>query len=235
MRLPVTTLEVFNAIARAGTLNGAAAELGVTPSTVSHRLADFRRRHPDIALEISFDEGLDDLRARSFHAGFRLGGLIDDDMVAVRVAPAQPLAVLASSDYLTRHGTPGTPSDLLKHECIRYRFRTSDQLASWDFTGPDGEYRADVTGRLIVNSLDALYGLVSEGQGLGYSFARYVPRGLRGSARAAPLVPLFADVAKPAPALFACFPKEYRNLAVLRAFIDHLRDGDEQNEEQNSP
>lgn len=294
MRLPVSTLEVFNAIARAGSLNGAASALGVTPSTVSHqlkaleawmgtalfvrttrqialtdagralvrgtepafgqleeavrsaqdlgagprgelritmptfaydlvvgpRLADFRMRHPDIAIEISLDESLDDLRGRSFHAGFRLGGRIDDDMVAVRLAPAQRIAVLASEAYLAKHGVPETPADLLQHECIRYRFKTSDQLAPWVFEGPDGEYRVDVAGHLIVNSLDVLYEQVGAGLGLGYSFAHYAPNGLEG----APLIPLFADVAKPVPALFAYFPREYRNLGILRTFIDHMRD-----------
>ncbi|MEM6986951.1 MAG: LysR family transcriptional regulator, partial [Pseudomonadota bacterium] len=38
MRLPLATLEVFDAIARAGTMRGAADRLGVQPSTVSHQL-----------------------------------------------------------------------------------------------------------------------------------------------------------------------------------------------------
>jgi len=38
MRLPLTTLEVFTAIARQGSLRGAAESLGVKPSTVSHQL-----------------------------------------------------------------------------------------------------------------------------------------------------------------------------------------------------
>lgn len=295
MRLPLAALEIFNAIARAGSLNGAASELGVKPSTVSHqlkalearmgtalfvrttrqialtdagrallhgtgpafdqmeeavvsakdvgassrgelrvtmptfvydlvvgpRLASFRARHPAIAIEISFGEALDDLRGQSFHAGFRLGDRIDDAMIAVRVAPAQRLAVVASEGYLAKHGVPATTADLLQHECIRYRFKTSGQLAPWIFEGPDGEYRVDVEGHLIVNSLGVLYAQVGAGLGLAYSFAHYAPNGLGG----APLVPLFADIAKPVPALFAYFPREYRNLGILRLFIDHMRDG----------
>ena len=38
MRLPLTTLEIFDAIAREGTLRGAANRLGLQPSTVSHQL-----------------------------------------------------------------------------------------------------------------------------------------------------------------------------------------------------
>lgn len=38
MRLPLAMLEVFEAIARAGSMRGAAEQLGLTPSTVSHQL-----------------------------------------------------------------------------------------------------------------------------------------------------------------------------------------------------
>jgi len=38
MRLPLATLEIFDAIARAGSFKGAANKLGIQPSTVSHQL-----------------------------------------------------------------------------------------------------------------------------------------------------------------------------------------------------
>ena len=38
MRLPLTTLEIFDAIAREGSFKGAANRLGLQPSTVSHQL-----------------------------------------------------------------------------------------------------------------------------------------------------------------------------------------------------
>jgi len=44
MRLPLALLEVFDAIARAGSMRGAAETLGVTPSTVSHQLKALERQ-----------------------------------------------------------------------------------------------------------------------------------------------------------------------------------------------
>ena len=38
MRLPLTTLEIFNAIAETGSLRAAGEHLGLQPSTVSHQL-----------------------------------------------------------------------------------------------------------------------------------------------------------------------------------------------------
>ncbi|MGO4836584.1 LysR family transcriptional regulator, partial [Rhizobiaceae sp. 2RAB30] len=44
MRLPLALLEVFDAIARAGSMRGAAEALGVTPSTISHQLKALERQ-----------------------------------------------------------------------------------------------------------------------------------------------------------------------------------------------
>lgn len=44
MRLPLAPLEIFDAIARAGSLRGAADRLGVQPSTVSHQLRALETR-----------------------------------------------------------------------------------------------------------------------------------------------------------------------------------------------
>ncbi len=44
MRLPLALLEVFDAIARAGSMRGAAETLGVTPSTISHQLKALERQ-----------------------------------------------------------------------------------------------------------------------------------------------------------------------------------------------
>jgi DNA-binding transcriptional LysR family regulator len=38
MRLPLTKLEIFNAIAEQGSLKGAGQSLGIEPSTISHQL-----------------------------------------------------------------------------------------------------------------------------------------------------------------------------------------------------
>ena len=44
MRLPLATLEIFNAIAREGSLRAAAQALGLKPSTVSHQLKNLEQQ-----------------------------------------------------------------------------------------------------------------------------------------------------------------------------------------------
>ena len=247
MRLPLSTLEIFDAIAREGSFKGAANRLGLQPSTVSHQLktleaqlntsliirttrslslteagrallrgaspafdqltqavetarsvghiprgvlrlamADFvyelhvssalesfRTAYPEIEIEMSLTDALTDLLAEELHAGFRLGDRIAPDMVAVRLSPYEPLAILASPSYLARHGTPTTPADLLKHNCIRYRFPTSRQIAPWTFKDEGQDYTVEVTGMLVANTLPAIVDLAVKGHGLIFTFENY--------------------------------------------------------------
>ena len=294
MRLPLATLEIFDAIARAGSFKGAAARLGLQPSTVSHQLkaleaqlgtaliirttrslslteagrallrgagpafeqlADaidsarttghaargslrvampefvyklyvgpalksFREAYPEIELEMSFTEALSDIVGEELHAGFRLGDRIAQDMVAMRMTPPLNVAVMASPTYLRRRGTPGTPSDLLAHDCIRYRFQTSRQIAPWTFVQNDDEYVVAVAGSLIVNTLPTVVDLALQGHGLIYTFRDYCADEIeRGD-----LVTVLDRHLGKTPSIYIYFPREYRTMMPLRLFRQHLAD-----------
>ncbi|MEM7394890.1 MAG: LysR substrate-binding domain-containing protein, partial [Verrucomicrobiota bacterium] len=185
---------------------------------VADKLPDFRDAYPDIELEISVDETFVDLFEGQFHAGIRLGDRVDPQMIAIRVSPPLPLAVLGSEDYLSRRGEPATPQDLPHHDCIRYRFGQSGQIAPWDFVGPAGTYSVAVKGPLILNTLPAMYSAVSSGLGLGYSFADYRPAGTESGVRS-----LLRKFTESISGAFLYFPREYRSVELLRLFVDHIR------------
>ena len=65
------------------------------------------------------------------------------------VAPA-PIVAVASKGYLRRRGTPKTPADLRKHDCIvDTNFRDQHR---WRMTGPRGVETVTVTGPFRANS-----------------------------------------------------------------------------------
>ena len=293
MRLPLATLEIFDAIAREGSFKGAANRLGLQPSTVSHQLktleaqldtalivrttrslslteagrallrgagpafdqlADavetarsvghaprgalrlamtdfvyelyvsnalesFRSTYPDIEIEMAFTDALTDLLSEELHAGFRLGDRIAPDMVAVRLSQSEPLAVLASPTYLERCGIPNTPAELLNHDCIRYRFPTSRQIAPWTFIDQSQDYTVEVTGPLIVNTLPAVVDLALKGHGLIFTFRDYCADQITQGT----LVPVLQDHLGNTPGTYIYFPREYGNMVPLRLFINHLK------------
>src|SRR5688572_1718005 len=62
--------------------------------------------YPEIAVEISLDYGLVDIVAERFDAGVRLGEQVDKDMIAIRIAPDMPVAVVGSPAYFERNAPP---------------------------------------------------------------------------------------------------------------------------------
>jgi len=57
------------------------------PIAVTPVLAELARRHPELTVEVTADDGLTDIVARGFDAGIRLGHTVAQDMVAVRLTP----------------------------------------------------------------------------------------------------------------------------------------------------
>jgi LysR family transcriptional regulator, regulator of peptidoglycan recycling len=55
--------------------------------------------YPDITVEIIVDYGLADVVADRFDAGVRLGEQVAKDMIAVRIAPDIPMAIVGSPAY----------------------------------------------------------------------------------------------------------------------------------------
>jgi len=52
-------------------------------------------------------------------------------MIAVRISPPIPMAIVASEEYLQQRGTPSDPHDLRQHQCLNLRMPTSGALHDW--------------------------------------------------------------------------------------------------------
>ncbi len=186
---------------------------------VGPSLRGFRAAYPEIEIELSLSDALSDILGEELHAGFRLGDRIAQDMVAVRLTPPLPLVIAASPEYLQAQGTPEVPSDLLRHECIRYRFQSSGQIAPWNFEGADGSFTVAVQGSFVANTLPTLVDLARQGLGLIYVFEEICADELKDGT----LVSVLHDDLPVSPCISIYFPREYRNMVPLRLFLDHLK------------
>lgn len=92
----------------------------------------FARHHPAVTVEIEVDDGFVDIVARGFDAGVRLYEAVPQDMIAVPIAPAVALVAVAAPTYLKTYGAPTMPSELLDHQCVRFR-RASGAIYRWEF------------------------------------------------------------------------------------------------------
>src|SRR5579863_2447898 len=101
-------------------------------SVIGPKLAAFIAQYPDIRLEISVDSANVDLVSQQFDAGIRAQHRIDRDMIAVHVGEQMQSVVIASPEYLKRHGKPKIPQDLQEHNCIRIRL-SNGAILPWRF------------------------------------------------------------------------------------------------------
>lgn len=124
--------------------------------------------YPEIAVEISLDYGLVDIVSERFDAGVRLGEQVDKDMIAVRIAPDMPMAVVGSPSYFERHAPPQSPQSLVDHACLNLRLRTSGGLYPWAFEKNGRELNVHVRGPVVFNTIDLILDAALSGLGLAF-------------------------------------------------------------------
>ncbi len=187
--------------------------------TIAKRLPAFHAAYPDIELELSFSEAFVDIVAGGFHAGIRLGDHLRDDMIAMRLGPPIKEVVFGTPAYFERHGRPRQPADLLRHNCVRYRYIASGRYAEWQFLGSEGVTGIDVKGSLTVNSTAALVRAVRDGVGIGWLFRPCVEDDLQSGW----LESVLSDYAIERPGYFLYYPRANAGIQALRVFIDFMR------------
>jgi DNA-binding transcriptional LysR family regulator len=123
-----------------------AAPLGFGVRHIAPILTELALRYPRLHIDAEFSDRIVDLVGEQFDLGVRIGRLKDSSLVARRLAPVRA-AVVASPAYLAQHGTPATPEDLPRHECIVYTGSTSDWLfhsgKRWVAVRPSGRLKSD--------------------------------------------------------------------------------------------
>src|SRR3984885_16332593 len=72
------------------------ARRAVVPTLLETLIAPFCQAYPDIEVEIAASPDLVDIAAEGFAAGIRQGQFIEADMIALRLKPSHPLAVVGS-------------------------------------------------------------------------------------------------------------------------------------------
>lgn len=78
---------------------------------------DFLKDFPEVQLEVQSTTRHVDLLSEGVDVAVRIGKISDHNLIARRLHSDRSV-VVASPDYLKRHGTPETSEDLAAHDCI---------------------------------------------------------------------------------------------------------------------
>lgn len=125
-------------------------------------MAEFRALYPDIKLELSSNDQITDLIEHRTDVAIRIGALADSTLHA-RALSSSPLYVMASPDYLARHGTPQKPEDLAAHSLVG--FAQYEQGNSWPLRHATGN-SLQITPSISASSGETVRQLALAGQGI---------------------------------------------------------------------
>jgi len=125
-------------------------------------IAEFRALYPAIELELNTDDLIIDLLQQSTDVAIRIGELADSSLHA-RSLGCSPIQILASPEYLQRHGVPRQVSDLSEH-CL-LGFSSLDSLNQWPLRHADGDSWR-IRPQLTASSGETLRQLALAGQGI---------------------------------------------------------------------
>ncbi|WP_164002839.1 LysR family transcriptional regulator [Pyxidicoccus caerfyrddinensis] len=190
------------------------------PFIIAPVLPTFRARHPRVEVEVVIEERFVDIVAEGYDAGVRLSEAIERDMVQVRLTDAFRFVVVGAPDYLARHGTPQRPEDLLRHECITFRSRTTGALYAWELERGRRNWRVPVRGGVVTNDHLLSLSLAAEGLGLAYAFEPAVEEQLR-TGRLERVLEAYAPTV---PGFFLYYPSRAQRSAPLRLFVEAARE-----------
>ncbi|HEY9064928.1 MAG TPA: LysR family transcriptional regulator [Burkholderiaceae bacterium] len=178
----------------------------------------FMRRHPEVSIDVSFDDRYVNLVEQGIDVAIRMGSLADSSLGA-RYLGTNPWVLVASPDYLKRHPAPKTPADVAQHACLIYSSVQGDDR--WRFTGgPGHETAVPVHGPLRSNNLSVLLAAARDGFGLAI-----LPWYVAGtSVREGAIKPLLTDYALPAQEMHAVFPSPKLVPSKVTTFIAFLQE-----------
>ena len=99
-------------------------------------LADLRRRHPRLHLDVRLQDGYADLVRDGIDVAVRVGELKDSSLIARRF-DRQAMVLCASPAYLAERGTPRTVEDLKAHSAVVFRSPSSGRNRPWQLRQRD--------------------------------------------------------------------------------------------------
>jgi len=124
-------------------------------------LSAFRRQHPELTLRLVLSDQVADLFRDPVDVAIRYGSNADANYVALPLAPGNRRVLVASPQYIERHGQPTTPEQLSAHPCLLY-LQNGRVFDKWSL----GAQTIQVSGPLFSDDADVVRRWAVEGEGI---------------------------------------------------------------------
>jgi DNA-binding transcriptional LysR family regulator len=186
---------------------------------LTHPIAAFAERYPEVELEIEFSDRWVDVVREGFDIVIRIGSLEDSTLIARKLAPC-PIILCAGKKLIEKYGLPGSVNQLSDYPGIVYTQHA--QKEQWRFqTNSDAILSQTLNRNFAANTAEMQLEACLQGLGVAllpiFSADTYL--------RSGELVELFPDYKTyPERSIYAMYPQNRYLSTRTRLFIDWLSD-----------
>jgi DNA-binding transcriptional LysR family regulator len=139
------------------------ASVAYGQSVIVPLLPALHEQHPNLQIDLLLTDAVFDLVVDRVDIALRLGPATDSSLVGLQLDSVR-YRVVASPEYLERHGRPRVPGDLTLCDCPRYPL--PGYGTQWKFRAPDGAVvTVPIRGWLMLSSFLALHCAALDGLG----------------------------------------------------------------------
>jgi DNA-binding transcriptional LysR family regulator len=205
--------------------SGPQAPHGLLRLATSHSLAQtalaaaiaaFLLKYPKVSIDMQVDNRAVNLVEQRIDLAIRITNELDPGLIARRLGDCDSV-IVASPAYLQRSGTPRTPDDLARHNCLTYSYFGK---TFWRFE-QDGEgLQAAVGGNWSANESMALLAAAVEGAGIAMQPA-FAAAPLIAQGKLTALLPGYRPQQL---GIYGLYSSRDHMPPALRAMLDHLLD-----------
>lgn len=182
------------------------------------RLPAFLEQYPDVDVRLTLVDRTVDLIEEGVDLAIRIARDLAPGLAARTLCTMQYVLV-ASPDYLDRHGDPATPQELERHRCTHLGYGQFG--GAWRLTRAADSVQINVDARVTINNSAAILAMVEAGGGIGL-VPDFTARAALDAQRVRPVLPDWTFDAPYTGTVHAVYVPG-RHLALkVRAFIDHL-------------
>jgi DNA-binding transcriptional LysR family regulator len=185
-------------------------------AVIAPALAEFRRLHPQLQVDLVINDQVSDLIAERFDLAIRIGWLRDSSLRAARLGSFRQL-VMATPGHIAEYGLPRRPEELATHPWIA--MSTLVAPLRWTFTRGGTRRTVRMTQAMQANNAAAIRALVLSGAGVSV-LPDYL---VQDDVQPGSLQILLAQYRLPEGGIYAVYP-DPQPPAKVRAFIDFMRD-----------
>ncbi|WP_394167263.1 LysR substrate-binding domain-containing protein [Photobacterium piscicola] len=187
-------------------------------------IARFMKQYPNIQISHSLDDRKSDIISEQFDIAFRLGKLTESNLIAKKIADTH-FILIASNDFVQRHGLPTTPQQLSELPAIVYSNvdLTIDQLRIKNAHTNERFCHYKMQTKYKVSDVKTMINAAKDG--IGYALIDL--SNLEGSLEQQGLVQLLPNmiISRVDTAIYAIYPHRKHTMLVkefIQAVQDHI-------------